>query len=124
VGRFAGLAVDTEQMAAQLQLPVEKLNPDGEVALLAEIVRDLPSLPGAACVDQYRLYDELPWRGPEHHDQQRERVKRAAACCAACPVQAKCPTVVISGATSITAAVGVRRASAVRQSTPADLRAS
>jgi hypothetical protein len=91
------------------------VNPDGVIALLAEIVRGTPSLPGAACVDQYQLYDELPGSGPEY---QRERVKRAAACCAGCPVQAKCPTVVISGAASITAAVGARRASAVRRPPP------
>ena len=93
---------------------------DGVVALLAEIVRGAPSLPGAACVDQHELYDELPGSGPEY---QRERVKRVAACCATCPVQAKCPTLVITDATSITVAVGVRRASAVHR-TPADRRAS
>jgi hypothetical protein len=97
------------------------VNPDGVVALLAEIVRGTPSLPGAACMDQYQLYDDLPGSGPEY---QRERVKRAAACCATCPVQAKCPMVVTAGATNITAAGGARRASAVRRATPADLRAS
>jgi hypothetical protein len=91
------------------------VNPDGVVALLAEIVRGAPSLPGAACMDQHELYDELPGCGPEY---QRERVERAAACCATCPVQAKCPTVVTSGMTRVTAAVGVRRASAVRRPPP------
>jgi hypothetical protein len=112
VGPFAALAVDTEQMAAQLQLPVEKLNPEGVVALLAEILRDLPSLPEAACGDQYQSVPAFvqfrtnarPWCGPEY---QREHVKRAATC----PVQAKCPTVVTTSTTSIALAVGVRRGS-------------
>ena len=97
------------------------MNPDGVVALLAEIIRGTPSLPGAACVDQYQLYDELPGRGPEY---ERKRIKRAAACCGGSPGRAKCPTVVTSGSTSIPVAVGVRRASAVRGATPVDLRAS
>jgi hypothetical protein len=81
------------------------------VALLAEIVRGAPSLPGAACMGQHELYDESPGSGPKY---QRGRIERAAACCAGCPVQAKCTAVVTSGAISIPLAVGVRRASAVR----------
>jgi hypothetical protein len=90
-------------------------DPDGVVALIAEIVRGAPNLAGASCVGQHELYDESPGSGPEY---QRERIKRAAACCGGCPVQAKCPVVVISGATSITIALGVRRASAVRRRPP------
>jgi hypothetical protein len=41
------------------------VNPDGVVALLAEIVRGAPNLAGASCVGQYQLFDESPGRGPK-----------------------------------------------------------
>ncbi len=60
------------------------MDPDGVVALLAEIVRGALSLPEAACVDQYRLYDEIRGRGHQHHDQEHARIARAATCCVTC----------------------------------------
>jgi hypothetical protein len=72
---------------------------DGALLLLREILTDLPQLTGAACVGRHALYDELPGHGHQHHDQQRQRVKLAAACCGGCPVRHQCPMVITSGAT-------------------------
>jgi hypothetical protein len=80
---------------------------EGSIKLLSGILAVTPRLPGAACVGRHEHYDELPGRGPEHHE--RERVVRAVACCATCPARVRCPTVITSS--TITVAVGVRRSS-------------
>lgn len=77
---------------------------DAVVALVAAIVRGIPSLPGAACIGHHDLFDELPGRGHQHHDDEHARIARAAACCGTYPARVQCPTVTTS--TTITVAVG------------------
>lgn len=94
------------------------VDPDATLLLLREILHGLPRLPDASCTGKRALFDPVPGRGPEHHEQEHARIARAAACCAGCPARAKCPTVTSS--TTIGLAIGVRRASTrvVRTSIP------
>ena len=90
---------------------------EGSIKLLSAILADLPQLSGASCVGQHGLFDELPGRGHQHHDQEQIRLTEAATLCATCPARPKCPTVTTS--TTIALAVGVRRSSTwARPSTP------
>ncbi|MGH3936451.1 MAG: hypothetical protein ACRDS1_15980 [Pseudonocardiaceae bacterium] len=68
------------------------MDADGVVRLVAEIVRSVPNLPGAACVGRYDLFDEPVGRGgPERHDQERQRLQRGVALCRTCPARPGCP---------------------------------
>lgn len=66
---------------------------DGAVTLVAAIVRGVPSLPGAACVGRWELFDEVAGaRGQERRELERQRVERAAAVCRSCPARPGCPS--------------------------------
>lgn len=61
-------------------------------ALVAAIVRCVPSLPGAACVGRWELFDEVAGaRGPERRELERQWLERAAALCRRCPARPACP---------------------------------
>jgi hypothetical protein len=47
-----------------------------------------PSLPGALCAGQWRLFDLQPWRDPDRP----WREQRALELCSTCPVLAACRT--------------------------------
>ncbi|MGH3844366.1 MAG: hypothetical protein ACRDS0_23405 [Pseudonocardiaceae bacterium] len=94
------------------------MDPDGTVRLLSAILAGVRPLPGAKCVGQHELYDELHGGyGRRHRDQERERLQRAAACCAGCPARPQCTTVTTSS--TVTIAVSMRRASAPSTRPPA-----
>jgi hypothetical protein len=90
-----------------LVVDTRSVDADGALALLLkEILVGVLRLDGATCVGHYELYDELPGRGHQHHDQRLRR----------CPVRAQCP--------SITLAVSVRETYATPNGpTGRDLRA-
>ncbi|MGH3780407.1 MAG: hypothetical protein ACRDRO_07210, partial [Pseudonocardiaceae bacterium] len=57
------------------------------------ILAGVRPLPGAKSVGRHELYDELHGGyGRRHSDQERERLARAAACCAGCPARTQCTT--------------------------------
>ncbi|MGH3550759.1 MAG: hypothetical protein ACRDQU_22090 [Pseudonocardiaceae bacterium] len=88
------------------------MDPDGTVKLLSAILAGVQPLPGAKCVGRHELYDELHGGyGRRHRDQERERLSRAAACCALCPARTQCTTVVTTSST-VTVALSIRRGSA------------
>ncbi|MGH3548271.1 MAG: hypothetical protein ACRDQU_09185 [Pseudonocardiaceae bacterium] len=78
------------------------VDPDGTVRLLSAILAGVQPLPGAKCVGQHELYDERHGGyGRRHRDQERERLARAAACCAGCPARTKCTTVTTSSTVTV-----------------------
>lgn len=71
---------------------LSRMDPEGTIQLLTEIVRGVPSLPGAACRGRHELYDELPaGRGPERAAAEQERVAAAVMVCCGCPARSACP---------------------------------
>ena len=60
----------------------------GEIALIAEILRELPNLAGATCVGSAELFDA---KGrDEEHESVRYRHTAAAELCRVCPARAAC----------------------------------
>lgn len=72
------------------------MNPDGVVALLAEILTDLPRLPNAACVGRHALYDPVTGNGHQQRRQEQIRLAEAARVCAGCPVIGRCTSVTVA----------------------------
>jgi hypothetical protein len=61
---------------------------NGVVDLVAAIVRGAPSLPEAACVGQYQLFDDVP--GRQSRDQRQQRYEAAVMVCRGCPTRPAC----------------------------------
>lgn len=65
------------------------MDADAAEHLLRAILADLPRLPGAACVSQYALFDDVP--GCQSRDQRAERFEAAVRVCESCPARPACP---------------------------------
>jgi hypothetical protein len=70
------------------------VTPDGTVALLAAILRDRPSLPGALCAGQAPRFDRKALDG-ETPANRAERLRVSRWVCQRCPVADACPDPVV-----------------------------
>lgn len=71
------------------------MNPDGVVALLAEILTDRPHLTGASCIGKHALFDPVLGNGRQYQRQERARLAKAAHVCAGCPAIRHCTSVTV-----------------------------